>query len=185
MTSYYLDVISEKGGEPKKVCAAHAFQQQPVTLERSLGGSRLAVSPTLDVWEPNRTKHGTNHQQQRYIFTRDIIHSRRGEVLVTVSFHKEQGHRLWCFMNITVSLHINVKSPRQMNFLIEYACRIDGLCRRFISHRLLSALHNEFWWLSGFQIGPLKNRCATIRFTLFSYTICPKKGDQMSNGHVI
>lgn len=32
-------------------------------------------------------------------------------------------------MNITVSPHINAKSFRQMNFLIEYAGRMDGSLR--------------------------------------------------------
>lgn len=58
-------------------------------------------------------------------------------------------------MNITVSLHINVKSLRQMNFLIEYACRIDGLGGG-LSVTVSSTLCNEFQWWSRFQIGQLK-----------------------------
>lgn len=96
----------------------------------------------------------TDIRQRRNICKELFIHT-WGKDPGTVAIYKRRGRRHWCFMNITVSLHINVKSLRQMNFLIEYACRIDGLGGG-LSVTVSSTLCNEFQWWSRFQIGQLK-----------------------------
>lgn len=105
---------------------------------------------------------------QMWRIHRKIIHLARTKIQQQFISSKGQGDRLWCFMNITVSLHFNVRSLRQMNWLIEYACSMDeasGCSSALVSFTLIS-------FSDGFPNIRLNKRFAAIRFILYRSPTC-------------